>query len=194
MNKLIFAICLLGSLSIMSAQVIGAPITCSGDDRTATLNSAEACFTGTGNTNGNGKQINSYFNDLEPWAQVGEVTTNSTSGLLSVKLTSGQWGSTSIRGNWRISSYFWLSYGSAVISMHVGNGGGDPDHWAWLITSGETSGTFSYEKLQGSGGGLSNLMLWGAGPLTLVSEPSGLLIMVLGIIALGFNRRKLLTI
>lgn len=194
MNKLIFAICLLGSLSIMSAQVIGAPITCGGDDRTATLNSAEACSTGTGNTNGNGTEINSYFNDLAPWAQVGEVTTNSTSDLLSVELTSGQWGSTSIAGNWTISSGFWLSYGSAVISMHVGNGGGDPDHWAWLITSGETSGTFSYEKLQGSGGGLSNLMLWGAGTPTLVSEPSGLLIMVLGIIALGFNRRKLLTI
>jgi hypothetical protein len=178
----------------MSAQVIAAPVTCGGDDRIATLNSAEECSIGSGNTNGNGTEINSYFNDLAPWTQEGESTDNGSNGLFSVELTSGQWGNSPIEGNWTISSDFWLSYGSAVISMHVGNGGGDPDHWAWLITSGETSGTFSYQKLQGNGGGLSNLMLWGAGTPTLVSEPSGFAIMVLGIIALGFNRRKFLTV
>ena len=47
--------------------------------------------------------------------------------------------------------------------MHVGKGGGNPDAFAWLITPGETSGTFSYERIAGTGGGLSNLFLWGSG-------------------------------
>ena len=44
--------------------------------------------------------------------------------------------------------------------MHVGNGQGDPDWWFFDITQGETAGTFSYDRLSGGGGGLSNLFLW----------------------------------
>ena len=48
-------------------------------------------------------------------------------------------------------------FDSAVISMHIGEGAGDPDHWAWLIADNDLSGTWSIDYISGGtgkGGGM----------------------------------------
>jgi hypothetical protein len=61
-------------------------------------------------------------------ARVIQHRVGGTDGFLTVKLTSGSWGQSPAAGTWAISPDFWAKYGEAVISIHVGNGGGDPNH------------------------------------------------------------------
>jgi hypothetical protein len=192
-------------LAVASFSVNAAAITCGGAQRTATLDPSTACSTGTGNATAAIVNATMPFSGLDPlatneWSEVGQETSAGASvpAMFDVSLTSGTWGSTPVTGTWTIASSFWTTYGNAAISMHVGNGGGDPDHWIWAIEQGATSGTFSYAKLTGTGGGLSNLKLYGAGdpvvvdpPVTPVSEPSILGLMGLGMIGLGLSRRRL---
>lgn len=158
--------------------------------RMASLDSAEACRTGSGNTQGNGSTINGHYGPS--WTEVGEETVSgaSNAALFDIMLTSGSWGTGGAGGTWSIGSNFWNMYEEAVISMHVGNGGGEPDHWAWTITSMETSGTWNYYNLLGRGGGLSNLKLWGRGTAEQVPEPNILSVMALGMMGLVICRRK----
>jgi len=180
---------LLATMLVLAASHVSAlPITCGGADRTATLDSAEMCKVGTGNTLGNGSTINGHYGVT--WSGVGSLTANGSNDFLSASLTSGSWGGQHVEGLWSIDSSFWDIYAEAVISIHVGNGGGDPDHFAWLITENETSGTWSYDKLQGGGGGLSNMKLWGRGVAIKVSEPGTLGLLSLAALGLVFSRRK----
>ena len=179
---------LVPALVLVTSYVSATPITCGGADRIATLDSATECMTGTGNTLGNGSTINTHYGPT--WSGVGSLTGNGNSGYLTSTLTSGSWGGTSVEGTWVIDNSFWDVFAEAVVSIHVGNGGGDPDHFAWLITDNETSGTWSYDKLQRGGGGLSNMKLWGRGVATKVSEPGTLALLSLGIIGFVLSRRK----
>ncbi len=183
--------------AVLAVLVLAVPaqadsITVSSADRTATLASAESAFTGLGNPDA--AAILSYYPG-DPWTQVGDVNTGSapTHGFLSVTLDPGvSWGdNTDVSGTWAIHPAFWALYGEAVISMHAGNGNGNPDHWAWLVTPGHTSGTFSYDDFDGRGGGLSNLMLWGRGTGSAVPEPaSGLLLLGALVGFVGLRRRR----
>lgn len=175
-------------LALATSYVSAMPITCGGSDRTATLDSAVQCETGTGNTLGNGSTINGHYGGT--WSGEGSLTSNGSNGYLTTALTSGSWGGKNIEGTWAIDSSFWDTFAEAVISIHVGNGGGDPDHFAWMITANETSGTWSYDKLQGGGGGLSNMKLWGRGVATKVSEPGTLALLSLGLAGFAFARKK----
>jgi len=166
-----------------SSNAFSTPIQCGSLERTATVDPADACETGLGNPNGN-----SFFGG--GWIDAGELTGNGSDNFLTATLTSGSWGSSPIEANWFIDSTFWATYGAGVLSSHVGNGGGDPDYFAWLITPGATSGTFSYEILIGNGGGLSNIRLWGRDEPTSVPEPSTLMLFGIGLLGIGFAKRK----
>lgn len=75
--------------------------------------------------------------------------------------------------------------------MHVGHGGGNPDAFAWLITPGETSGYFSYERVSGTGEGLANLFLFGSGtPNIELPESNVGLLLVIGLFAMFIARRR----
>lgn len=163
-------------------------ITCGNQYRTASLTSAEACFTGSGNTKLS--HIEDYFDG--EWDPLGGVSSSTTNGYLTVNLLTGSWGSGGpITGTWAIDQSFWSVYGTASLSIHVGNGRYDPDHFAWLITDGQTSGTWSYTKLSGNGGGLSNMHLWGSGePKVDVAEPSLLMLIVVGLLSVLVARRR----
>ncbi|WP_323816085.1 hypothetical protein [Cellvibrio sp. NN19] len=129
------------------------------------------------------------------WVKEGELTGNGTNDLFSVSLTSGSWGNSDVAGTWSIDSSFWTLHGLAVITMHVGEGNGDPDYFAWAIEKGATSGTFSYTDLDGRGGGLSNLFLFGGGvPTTTTNIPlpeSGMgMLMLIGLASVLFARRR----
>ncbi len=180
--------------SLWSMVASAGTISCGNQYRTASLTSAELCFTGSGNTKES--DIESYFGG--DWDHLGGVAGNKnaggtiTEGYLTVTLTSGTWGATGpITGTWAIDSSFWTVYGKAALSVHVGNGKYDPDHFAWTISEGNTSGTWYYERLSGNGGGLSNMHLWGSGePATQVSEPNVALLLMLGLLSMFVARRR----
>lgn len=167
--------------------------TCGTSQRTATLDSADSCaiqgpVTGTPQA---ADVLAQYPGD--DWSNRGSLSgSNGTNGLFTVNASS--WGS-NVTGTWAIDPSFWTSYGEAVITMHVGNGAGDPDWWFFDVTQGATSGTFSYQKLSGGGGGLSNLFLWSRGtppppPPPEVPLPGTLGLLGIGLAGLGALRRK----
>lgn len=178
---------------VWAAFVNAGAVTCSpSNERVATLDDAVLCATRNGpNANINTPaDVDSLIDDLGfAWVKEGELTAPGTNDLF--RISADSWG-TDVSGNWYIDASFWTMYSRAVISMHVGEGGGNPDAFAWLITPGETSGTFSYERVNGKGGGLSNLFLWGSGtPTTSVSEPNVALLLLLGLISMFIVRRRI---
>lgn len=177
-------------LSCWVAVASATPITCQPqNERLATLDSATACMTGNDENIHSPQQVSDLFGG--EWVKAGELTGNGTNGLFSVSLTSGTWGTSDVAGDWFIDSSFWSLYGMAVITMHVGQGNGNPDYFAWAITKGETQGTFSYKDLDGKGGGLSNLFLFGGGTPAIFVPESGLsMLFVMGLAAVFFTRRR----
>ncbi len=125
------------------------------------------------------------------WYKEGELTAVGTNDLLKVTLTSGSWGAGPMTGTWEINPAFWLTYGNAVISLHVGNGSGDPDWFLWEISSNQSTGSFYYSRIDGGGGGLSNIFLWGGGSPTKVPDGGYSAIFIgLGLIAVALIRRQ----
>lgn len=187
MKKLTFGL-LMGITSLLVTQFASAAlIMCGSAQRMAELDSATSCSTGLGNPQDT--DLNTYFGPS--WSRVAEETSGGNSSyLFDVSLTSGSWGGGDAGGTWTIHSDFWATYGDAAISMHVGNGGGDPDHFVWLIVDGETSGTWAYDFKSGGGGGLSNLQLWGRGEGTTVPEPGTIALLGIGIVGLSLCRKK----
>lgn len=151
----------------------------SGYQRTATLDSATVGYFGTGPGN------------IGAVEGVTGLDVTASDGFFSVNLLTGSWGASAASGTWAIAPSFWSTFGDAVISMHVGNGGGDPDFFVWLVEQGQTSGTWSYTKLTGGGGGLSNLHLYGYGaPTNVPDSASTLALLALGLGALAFVARR----
>lgn len=124
------------------------------------------------------------------WLSEGSLTGTGTNHWLSVSLVSGSWGTGPFTLNWGINPLFWQNYGRAVITMHVGNGGGTPDWFLWEVKPNELSGQIYYKKLSGGGGGVSNVFLWGSGTPTQVPEGGyTVLLLGLGLLGLGAARR-----
>jgi len=161
-------------------------IQCGDNYRKASLGAADTCYAQTiGSTVKAGDLVSITGSS---WTQVGELKSAGSDGWLSV---SG-WGGNSASGSWGISSDFWNTYGSALITMHVGGGQKDAvDNFEWIVTPENTSGSWTYSKLFGKGGGLSNIKLWGTGtPNVQVPEPSSLLMIMLGLFSISLLRRK----
>jgi hypothetical protein len=160
-----------------------------GADREAWLKSAIGGFTNPDNP-GLADVEAAFGGD---WVAEGQLTGNGTNDWLTINLTSGVWGGNGpITGTWTIADAFWLTYGRGVITMHVGNGNGDPDGFMWEITTNALNGTFYYNDKDHKGGGLSNLKLWGSGdPTTVPDSGTSAILVGLGLISLGLFRRKL---
>lgn len=188
-----FALLVLGMVSSnASAVVVLNTDTCGAPDRTATMTDALHCAYGNGNPGAD--TIAVHYGDI--WVDAGEVvdtTPGGADGYLTATSNEG-WGNIPNSGTWEIDAAFWDLYDSAVISMHVGNGGGDPDHWAWMMNDGATSGTWSLDFLPDGltgGGGLSNIRLWGVEGETSVPAPGAAILLGLGLIGLvGMRKRR----
>lgn len=181
----------------VSAITIGDDVTLGGVERKAALSPAVSGegFTGSGNATDATLNGNAGFSALvapSTWTERGEETVSGPSGIFDVTLTSGSWGSGNAGGTWMITdASFWTKYAYGAISMHIGDGEGDPDHFVWRIQTGNLSGEWIYEKISGEGGGLSNLKLYSAGTGTRVPDAgSTLALLGLGPGLLGFLKRR----
>ena len=155
-------------------------------NRQATLESAVSGVGYTGSGNATAAIVSGYFGDT--YTERGESTTAGNVEDFEVSLLSGDWDEGLASGTWTITDpNFWTTYASGAISMHVGNGVGDPDHFVWQIEPGELSGSWSYSRGTTTGGGLSNLKLFSKGTATTVSD-GGVTLLLLGI-ALGMVER-----
>ena len=157
--------------------------------REATLDSAIAGSGRIGSGNATVTDVEGYYGG--DWTERGESTDGGDVGIFEVVLTSGAWGGNVAGGTWEITdSLFWTSYADGAISMHVGDGDGEPDHFVWQITPSDLTGTWSYDGTGIGGGGLSNLKLYSGG--TGVPEATSTLI-ALGLAMLiveGFRRKE----
>jgi hypothetical protein len=189
-------------LAGLSQVTLAAPITCTDTPgpRNWTLGEATACGTTSGNPNSSG-DINGVDVDVGAasdfagtWVKEGDVTAGGDfSNLLNVALNAGSsWGNAPVAGTWTLVANFWSLYSGAVITIHVGGGPTDPDDAAaFRITSGQLSGTWSFTQGEGTnGGGLSNVGIWTSGPRQQVPEPMTLGLLGLGLVGVGFARRR----
>jgi hypothetical protein len=195
--KIFISLCLFAVVSTSNAGLI----TCGSSQRTASFDAATACVTGLNNPKVS--TINTNFSSTTGWVNAGELTSDGDNQYLSASLTSGSWGSSPVEGSWLIDPDFWMTYNQAAISIHVGNGGGDPDYFSWLVEDQATSGLWAYTLHEGKGGGLSNIKLWGADTASIltststststsnsVSEPAILAMFALGVFGLSVSMRS----
>ena len=193
--KCLPSICLAVVVSLGSAVSASASsITCAGTDREFSLGDATACTQGIG-ANPDGTLINSQGGAWAgSWQNEGELTTGGINDLFAITVTNGTFGAGNVGGTWAINPLFWNAWGKAVISVHVGQGGGDPDWWVFLVEPGDLNGTWSYVINSGTGGGLSNLKLWGSGTpnqqLLQTPEPATLVLLGSGLVGLAFGLRR----
>ena len=157
------------------------------NQRVATLGDAIECKTANSININSSDRLNSVMGTSYNWLKEGELTAAGTNDLF--KVTADSWG-TDVKGTWYIDASFWTMYSTAVITMHVGEGGGNPDAFAWLITPGQISGDFTYKRTSGGGGGLSNLFLFGTGTPTNVPEANPLMLLLIGLASLLLARRR----
>lgn len=95
--------------------------------------------------------------------------------------TSNDWGNILADGTWQIDPEFWLSYGQAVVTMHIGSGGDQPAAFMFRGTDGATGAVWLTRQGPGSGvsgGEMSNIKLWG---VNRIPEPS-----VITLFGIGF--------
>ncbi|HLP75558.1 MAG TPA: hypothetical protein VK327_01460 [Candidatus Paceibacterota bacterium] len=162
---------------LIGANANALTITIGSSERTGSLTSATQGATAN-DANLFASTVNTAFGGT--WTERGHLDSGTSDDLFTISLTTGGWNGTHVTGIWSIAPSFWTIYGKAVIGWHVGNGQGSPDEFMFLVTQGQTTGTWSYDRLDGGGGGFSNIQLFGSEKPRVSVPDVGATILLLG--------------
>ena len=92
-------------------------------------------------------------------------------------------------GSFFFNPNLWNTFSEIAIGFKFGTGN-QPDEWfVYLLQDNVSSGLWQFVNTFGKGGGLSHLTFY-AGEGTTVPEPATLTLLGLGLLSLGFARRK----
>lgn len=93
-------------------------------------------------------------------------------------------------GSFELDSSLWDSYLSLAIGFKFGTGG-YPDQWfVYQLNHLVSSGFWNFLNTYRQGGGLSHVTIYGGERDTHVPEPATLTLLGLGLLGIGFARRK----
>ena len=93
-------------------------------------------------------------------------------------------------GSFFFNPALWDSFDEIAIGFKFGTGN-QPDEWfVYLLQGDVSSGLWEFVNVFGKGGGLSHLTFYAGEGTTTVPEPATLLLFGLGLLSLGFARRK----
>lgn len=161
--------------------------TCTSPTWTAESTQTSACIYGTSNPKE--ADVRNQFPSAEQVDMVTGIDDGAVEvkdglpALFSVNLDPGySWGQLPNGGTWAIDSKFWNIFESAAITIH---GGGSSA--IFIVNPGSLNGVWSIDGPKGTGGGLSNIKLWG---VNRVPEPSVLALFSIGFVGLVYIRRK----
>jgi hypothetical protein len=123
----------------------------------------------------------------------GYVSAGKTDGAnpFTISYTQSRSGANTI-GTFSLDASFWDDALSGAIGFKFGTGGRQrPDQWfVFELQQGVTSGRFEFVNVFGRGGDLSHVNLYRV-PGVAVAEPSGLVLLGLGVVGAGLARRRI---